>query len=79
MEPPPATRSPTSAPSCCPKKAAGADVSVIEQLLPYAEPGAERWPDGSSELPMRWRGVAAATAVTVAVAFALLRRARRKR
>ena len=60
-------------------KAAGADVSVIEQLLPYAEPGAELWPDGSRELPMRWADLAVPTGAIVSAALALVWRRRRAR
>jgi ketopantoate reductase len=59
-------------------QAAGSDVSVIEQLLPYAEPDAARWPDGSRELPMRWADVAVPTGALLTAGLGLLFRRRRR-
>ena len=62
-------------------RAAGAEVSVIEQLLPYAEPDAELWPDGSRELPMHWAGLAVpmGTLLSAGLGLLFLRRRRARR
>ncbi len=64
-------------------QAAGAEVSAIEELLPFAEPGAELWPDGARSLPMRWGNmvvpVGAVVSAGLAVLFGRRRRAHRAR
>lgn len=62
--------------------AAGTETPTIERLLPYVDPATPPWPDGASDVPMRWSGLVVPLAVAVGLASLALtasRHARRRR